>query len=67
MSIVRYKPPAVWGSNGHIQTAIYSLMENRPGLDLSGLDSTRHYLILTDGTRISYDIFSPAEGNLRLC
>lgn len=55
----RYKPPRVWGVNGHIQTAVYSLMLRRPGLDLSGLHNVRRDVTLQDGSTVYYDIFEP--------
>ncbi|XP_067939085.1 monoacylglycerol lipase ABHD2-like [Watersipora subatra] len=57
----RYVPPAVWGKSGHIQTAIYSIKQSRPGLDLGEQKRVRKYVTLEDGSRVSYDLFPPAS------
>ena len=57
----RYKPPPVWGTSGHIQTAVYSMMEKRPGLDLSGLCSNRYSVRLQDGSTVFYDVFGASD------
>lgn len=56
-SLIRYVPPPVWGTSGHMQTVVYSLMTTRLGFQGNQLTSERKRVKLSDGTVITFDIF----------
>lgn len=52
-----YRPPLLWGKNGHIQTAAYGVLGHK---SLKRVFDERHEIRLPDGTTITFDVFEPA-------
>ncbi|XP_015773343.1 PREDICTED: abhydrolase domain-containing protein 2-like isoform X2 [Acropora digitifera] len=53
-----YRPPILWGKNGHFQTIIAALCGRKSCPILTG---TLYFTQLTDGTVVSYEVFEPAK------
>ncbi|CAD5205629.1 unnamed protein product [Bursaphelenchus okinawaensis] len=54
----KYNPPALWGRNGHLQTAVYGVLGHST---LKRSFDKRHTLKLTDGTTVTFDVFEPTK------
>lgn len=58
MLFEKYRPPLLWGKNGHFQTIIAALCGRKSCPILTG---TLYFTQLTDGTVVSYEVFEPAK------
>jgi len=54
----RYKPPSVWGRNGHLQTAVYGVLGHS---SLKRTYDKRHQVTLPDKTVVTFDVFEPTK------
>jgi len=52
----RYNPPAIFGKNGHLQTAVYGVLGHS---SLKRTFDKRHQATLTDKTVVTFDMFEP--------
>ena len=57
ISVWRYKPPETWGKNGHLQTIVSSKLR----FNSFKLEGDRHYLKVSNGATLSFDIYEPVE------
>ena len=56
----RYRSPALFGRNGHLQTAIYGVLGHAT---LKRTYDQRQQVVLDDNTTITFDIFEPVKAN----
>lgn len=54
--IFRYVPTRLWGFSGHIQTILYSVFGR---VRCPCPKGDRRFLMLEDGTTLTYDLFKP--------
>lgn len=56
MDVFRYVPTRLWGFSGHVQTILYSVFGR---VRCPCPKGDRRFLILDDGTTLTYDLFKP--------
>lgn len=53
---LRYVPTRLWGFSGHVQTILYSIFGR---VRCPCPKGDRRFLMLDDGTTLTYDLFKP--------
>ncbi|KAI6175035.1 Abhydrolase domain-containing protein 2-A [Aphelenchoides bicaudatus] len=54
----KYNPPAIFGKNGHLQTAVYGVLGHS---SLKRTFNQRHQVQLPDKTTVTFDCFEPVK------
>lgn len=55
-----YKPTRLWGFSGHIQTILQGVISR---LSCPLVDGRRHFIKVSDGATVSYDLYQPMARN----